>query len=414
MFMGMRLRGLLAIMMCVSSAAAMAGLEKPINFGARAAGMGGVATAYNNNISAVFYNPALTKYIKTWAVGVDLLPSVTAASTTLATGTQNSKIFFLPIFNMGFGYRFSDLIIAGIGVNSPAGLATRYENFPVGGINRTINVDFKVIEAAPFVTFEVAPGVALSVQYRAAYALFNEEISGALKFNNISGTNFLGARAGFAHAINPNWHWGLQVRSETQSTLKGTTDITALGVTGATTHLRDVRYPWEFMGGLAYVADEERWSIGMDIGYRLYSRLSKLDFDVDAPAGASAAAVAALAGNETLLDITLNSNDSFIARLGGEVKFAEEWFGRLGTSMVTPTTNKSLDSPVLTTPGIGINAGTGIGYKTKTWGVDMSYDINFANANNSTVTLGGVVLAANRTRSGVAHALGLSFNYFGG
>lgn len=406
-------RGVTVVLVAVLLAPlAFGGFEKTTNFGARAAGMGGIAIAHNNTISAAFYNPAHFKYVETWVFGVDFLPTITSSSVGLPAalgGTQNADFFFLPIFNAAGAYRINDKFVVGIGVYTPAGLATKYSGYG-GGAAPTIplvKVDFKVIEAAPFIVFEPIEGFAIAIQWRPTYAIYDQTVGG-LVHKSLDRFEFLAGRFAISHTINDNWQWGFAVRSLTKTTLTGTTTVPPLIPAGTAISLVDVVLPWELFLGLAYMADDQAFTIAFDVGYRTYSQVTVLDFDI-----------ALIPGNEGVppagVDVPVMFNDSFVGRLGAEIKVAERWFVRFGGTIATPATSKAFDSPLLTTPGIGLVGGAGFGYMGDGWSIDMSYDFTTASQTVNPPFANPLFFGSPTSvkRSNVAHALGVSINIFG-
>lgn len=384
----LRIVSLVAAGLLISPLAFSGGFEKTTNFGARAAAMGGAATAYNNNVSAVFYNPALMAFVKDWTIGLDVLPSFAKQTVTIGGTDTDSSTAFLPIFNVAGAGRVSDDIVVGIGVYTPGGLKTSYGATTVG------EVDFKIFEAAPFVVFEVGEGFAIALQYRAIYATFSQTVpSVGLTHADFKGTNFLGGRLGVSHKVNDNWYWGASIRSLIKASLTGKTSLTGAGIASADSTLRDVSYPWSFQWGGAYVADENAWSVALDLQYILYSMVDKLDFDV---------VDTVLPTNEATLDVTTNWKSTFKTMLGAEVKLADNWFARLGGGVHTKVTNELNDSIFFTPPSLGISAGAGFGYQADDWSADLSYDLNTGSTTGTT----GV-----GNHKATAHAIGLSLNY---
>lgn len=360
------------------------GFEKPTSLGARSAAMGGTGAAYNNTVSAALYNPALLNYVSNWTVGMDFLPTVTSGNAFFpGAGALNSNAGFLPIFNMVGAGRLTDRVVLGIAVNTPAGLKSRTEISSAAAI---AEVDFRLMEVAPFVVVELNPGLSVAIQYRAAYATYSGEITRRYKIKDMTGTNFAGVRVGMAYEIASNWHWGVSVRNATVTTLSGKADVANL--VDQPLKLQDVTYPWSFLSGVAYVADDETYTVGLDTQYILYSQVSSLNYDRDS------------------LDIPTNWNNTFKVMVGSEFKVATNWFARLGAGVHTPVTNAALDSQLFTPPGMGYNVGTGIGYRGDQWALDLSYGVDLGRGS-------GTVLGSPTAtdHSAAAYSVGLSLNY---
>ena len=364
------------------------GFEKTTSLGARAAAMGGVGAAYNNTVSAAFYNPALFKYVNTWTMGVDFLPTVTTSNaffpSSNSPGAQlNSNAGFLPIFNIAGVGRLSDRMVAGLAVNTPAGLKSRTE---IPGTAAVAEVDFRVLEVAPFVVVDLGQGLSVSAQYRAAYATYDSAVTKAFTIKDMTGTNFSGARVGLAYELAQNWHWGLSVRNATTTTLSGKVDVG--NVVNAPLKLQDVTYPWSFLSGVAYVANDEAFTVALDTQYTLYNQVTSLDYDLNN------------------LDVATNWNNTFKVMVGGEFKVARNWFARVGTGLHTAVTNAAFDSQLFTPPGMGYSVGTGMGYRLDQWAVDLSYGVDLG---RGTGTVRNASAPTDHTAA--AYSVGLSLNY---
>jgi long-subunit fatty acid transport protein len=371
---------------CISTAGFAGGFEKPTNLGARATGMGGVAAANNKNVSAAFYNPALFSYVDEWTVGADFLPTLTRSNANFGAtlGQVDSDVSVVPIFNVAGAARIADQWVVGLALNTPAGLRSQTTLTPTA----IAEVDFKVFEIAPFVTYEVLPGVSVSAQYRASYAMFNQTKPGQAVIKDMTGTSFAAGRFGIAHDVNSNWQYGLAVRTPATVTLSGLVDLPTAGITNAPVDLLDVIYPWSILGGVAYVSDNQNYTIALDTQYILYGQMDTLNFSQDA------------------LDTTVNWKNSLKVMIGTEYKIAQNWFTRLGGGVHTPVTNEDFDSQLLTPPGLGFNVGTGIGYQLNAWTFDMSYDVNIGSG------FGALASNAPKTsHTAASHAIGLSINY---
>ncbi len=452
-------RGAVVLICFVLSPLAFSGgFEKPTWAGAQNAGMGGTGIAFTRGMAATYYNPAnFAFFVETFAIGYDSLPTFTSVEADLSdlrdpanntqavtingasksiAGSKNeqSELVMVPIINIGGVFRFADWLLFGLGLYSPAGLSTRFEN--VGEARVLLDVDFKVLELAPFVIFEIFPETfAVAVQYRILWGHFDQRYAAELaspdiiflQYQDIDGFEFHGGRVG-ALLNTGKLRIGLVVRNEIDvDGFDGDAVVRVPdGGGGALTFKREVeindaRLPWEIAGGLAFVAPNSIFVVAADAGYRFYESSNVIDFDIKnfPPAAPNL--------NEPTFDLVLDWHNSVFVRFGGEVKIHDHYFVRMGWGVITHVTNKKLDSPLLTVPEHGLSFGFGFGFRGENFIADFSFDCNFANgkgqfgppfvAAGAAVDAEGRSLAATplyRTHKGFAYSMGFSLTYYGG
>lgn len=417
---------LLIVSSMISAGALAGGFEKPTGFGAFNAALGGAGYGYNPTGSAVFYNPAnIMFHIRKWMFGSDMMGFISYTDSDfkvpvlgLNVSDKDSETIFLPMGSFGMAYRTSDAVAIGIGIYSPAGMASEFKDVGSPVAFSKMECHFLTIEAAPFIAFLVSENFAISIQYRVLYGLYNFEIQssvvGNTRHKDVDGFSFLGFRIGVAHKVNDNIRWGFQIRSEMTSEFEGKTTATlpasaalptGLSFSDSTVKLDKFYYPWEFAGGFAYIADEQAFTIIMDFGIRLYGRNDTFNFDVDA-----------VPGDEAVFDQIVDWLTSIFIRAGAEIHISGGWFGRFGLGLITPATNKDSDSPLLTTPSMGGFFGLGAGYVCvrrgeEQWRLGFSYDFNIGSTDKSLIfsTLGNTVRGE---RNGYAHSLNFSVTFW--
>ncbi len=373
----------LGLTLSASQLGVAGGFEKPIMIGGRALGMGGTAVGYDPSLSSLVNNPAHFRLVKNWKLGGDFAPLISKSTLDLSKGSLGlsdsvdsewrSKI----LFNAAGVIRLSDVILFALGVHTPAFLRV---DFDETGSLVDLAIDFKTYEASPTLVIQPTETFAFAIQIRILYghydAVFKKRIAGIERIvfdhQDLDEFKFIGGRVALSQEILPNWHLGFQVRTEALFTLEGKTDFFDVATNtlhpGIESKLNQLSYPWAFLWGLAYVADKRALVVALDVGYHQYQRIKDLDFRLK------------LNGFEKRFRQDSFFHNSFLIRIGTEIRLAQSVFIRFGGGYVAHVTSRQFDHPFFSPPGVEAHAGAGIGVKGSFWIIDFGYDFTYSNA----------------------------------
>jgi long-chain fatty acid transport protein len=321
-----KLAGVIAVLSLLGQAnLTWATTEIPAMLDARSVGMAGTATAFVDNASAIFFNPAALQLINEPSLTLNFTP-FTYKTTIPLMGPDShfeSNYSFAPLFFAGGAYRFHDRVVAGLGFLTPAGFGIDLENLPGGGGD--LKVTLAMMELAVPVSVAIMKGLSLGVEWRVTYMRhsihqFVPAGSGGLVPMDIklSGTNFSGFAAGLLYQLLPNLRFGLNYRSKVRVASSGTTEVadTSNETTSAWATPHSLRF------GTAVILLEQKLLVAADFKYQFYSS-SNQEFVIT---------TATPAGDQTTIK-KLNWNNSLTMGLGGEYKLPKRVALRLGYSL---------------------------------------------------------------------------------
>lgn len=276
-------------------------------------------SAAAEDASTIFFNPAgLTRLSGNSAIGAGfyIFPSalfqnsgstiVTGASLTGGNGGDGGANVFVP--NLYTAWDISDRIKLGLGINSPFGLKTEYDDDWVGRYY-AVNSELLTININPTLAAKLTPNLSVGAGINLQYA--EAELSNAIDFGLIGFSNRLRTRPqaadGFVELTGDDWSWGynlgllyefsqrtrigLAYRSSISHELEGNADfsvpaavapLTATGRfrdTGATTELN---LP-ETVSLSGYHQLNPRLAVTSDITWTNWSRFEELRINFNNP-----------------------------------------------------------------------------------------------------------------------------------
>ncbi len=326
---------------------------------ARATGRAGAIVASTRNASAIYYNPAGLGH--TQGLSFELGTSVVAPSTSFvseSTGAlteADTQVFPLP--HAYASYRANELVVLGIGVNAPYGLALEWPtDSPGRAIVREAElrtffvmpvIAFDASEVAPGLSFGIGPDFVPSSVRLERDILFGEDTATVALGGNGFG---VGGRAGISYRP-PSLpvSFGLTYRSPVQLDFSGDADFDAspeyrasLPPDGPAT--TGVRLPASVAAGIALRPVPE-WELETDVNWRGWSSYDTLVIEL--PAGEQSVA-------------ERNWDDAITLRIGTEYTFAQRWTARAGFIWdQTPVPDDTLDFQLPDANRIDVTLGFG-------------------------------------------------------
>jgi long-subunit fatty acid transport protein len=187
---------------------------------ARSVGMGNTGTAFVADGAALYFNPALLHQTGELAATVIVAPIATTLETPIAgpnTGFA-SATSPLPLFLVGGNLRLTDRLVLGAAAYPVAGFGATYRHV-LNGPDVTLTA--VAIESSTGASFALTKDLAIGVGYRATYTALRTgmPLLSTYQEQNVSGFNFLGARAGVFYRPIPALRLGLAYQSKTATQL---------------------------------------------------------------------------------------------------------------------------------------------------------------------------------------------------
>lgn len=334
-----------------SSPALSAGWDTPILFSAHHMGLGGAAIAYVDDPSAMFHNPAglVRAQGLTFIVNASLIAGTITGSPTKDNRDEESEplVSLAPL--VGVSYRITDWFAAGVAFYpvAAAGATYRYDSF-----ENTTAVTF--LEVSPGLSFKLPGDLHLGVGYRISILSLNrsfaEEGKPPLFDGQLSGTNFVGLRAGLQWDPIPELQLGVAYRHKTATDIE-TDDGTLLGVPTPlkTTFVLPSKLGFGIRLNLAPIA------VVTDLEYTVQSQNKESVFEHEA---------AALTAAGFNINNVFEWEDSITLRAGVEYAIEDRWFFRGGFIYDGQATQERYPSAFGTPPSSTATVTGGVGYKS--------------------------------------------------
>lgn len=354
--------------------------------GARAMAMGGAFAGLANDPSAVYFNPAGLTQLKgtQFYFGSTLiapLSSYKVPGTTNLEYEQKGQVF-TPI-NFYFTQQITDDLYAGIGVNNPYGLGTKWP-YNWAGKYLAVDTELKSFFITPVVAYQLLDNLSISVGGTFAWT----DVKINRKAPSPTGGDFdltlkgdgtaFGFAAGVLYKPTSDFSVGLSYRSEVSFDLKGT----AQSVPATFTHPQlgiDLPFPngditaplttpQNATLGIAYKASDNV-TVTADFQYVGWSSYDKLqvtfaNYDLDLnPAN----------GLQNVQSIDRNYENSFIVRTGFEYDVTQAFKLRGGIFYDrNPVPTEYVEPTLPDADRIGLNIGYGAKL-TENLHLDISY-----------------------------------------
>jgi long-chain fatty acid transport protein len=277
--------------------------------GARGMGFAGAFTAVADDPSAIFHNAAGIAFLKGKNVylgatlvspsfdfvGDDPFPGAGVAE------TSSSLLVTVPTFY--YSHQFSESLVFGLGVHSPFGLETAWEN-PDRFTGRFLSqrADLKSLSLNPTAAFKLQDRLSLGVgfDFRLAQVKLRRRVPSVNPFTqkvaDIASAELqsdwstgFGFNVGFLAKPSEDWSVGIAYRHKVKVEFGGsavfnqvttgysTFDalVAAALPNGATPLATEVTFPGIFSGGLAYRRDD--WTISAEADWFQWSTFDRLD-----------------------------------------------------------------------------------------------------------------------------------------
>jgi long-chain fatty acid transport protein len=345
---------------------------------AKASGRAGAWVARADDAAANWYNPAGLVRLDQgfqFQIGVNLIPIGSDTDFTVTDpyymalvgqappATYSAVSNLATPFNLYFTQKVNDRIAWGIGVTTPFGLITEWEDLPVTASAKRSELVTLVVN--PNVSFALGENwsFALGVDYLYADVT---EFSRLVNVNpappplvwdesNLTGT---GDDWGWNVALrwnNDRWAVGLTYRSELSPSIDGDlkfSNTSVLNSGGAT----QLDLPAQAAVGVAWMIAED-FDLEFDLAYAGWSSFEQLNIQVDNP----------LVG-----DIVLDENwsNTYSYRLGGNWALADKHNLRFGTVYDEAPVPDNLMRPSIP-DGDRVGVSLGYGYLSQRWGLDF-------------------------------------------
>lgn len=384
--------------------------------GARAMAMGGAFTAMVNDPSSLYFNVAGMAGLRGWnaTVGTTLIApaaSFRGPSPSIAETEMDKQLF--PPSHLYLTYEISPGLVAGLSVNNPFGLGTRWKDDWVGRFS-SIEADLQTFSFQPSIAYKVMDN--LSIGAGLLYNLAHVKLDRAIGFAPFQGegkimlegseSGAFGFHLGVAYQPFSALSLGLSYKSEVEYAFEGTAKNE--GVPAALTGrvpTGDIEAtfvsPQQFVFGLGYQVTKDLL-ITADyqfVGWSSYDSL-KVDFKDAAYTDLASARL---------------YEDTYILRFGAEYGYNENLALRCGFLIDNnPVPDEMVDPSLPDSDRLGFSFG--FGYKlSSTLSLDASYlYLRFAERTitNSDVNYASSGFAPlNGTYNSTGNLFSVTFNY---
>ncbi|PIE16033.1 MAG: hypothetical protein CSA66_07815 [Proteobacteria bacterium] len=343
-----------------SSPALAAGWDTPILYSAEHMGMGGAAIGFVDDPSAIVFNPAglaQTDGFTLMANASLLLGSITSSPTaTVVDETSAGITAFVPL--LGFSYRFSDMVTAGLAVYPVASSGATYR-YTQGDGEVDNSTDVLFIEISPSVAINLPANFRLGLGYRASFVSLARRLEPSLTPLSfaMTGWNWAGLRAGLQWS-NDVVELGFVYRHRTDNEIEDDEAIVVLADTEVSAKTTLILPSKLGLGARFNVAP---LSIVLDAEYTLQSQNDQLVIERDPE-----------------LAIVINNvfrwKDSLTLRGGLEYSLDDTHLLRVGAIYDSQATTKKWPSAFGTPPGPTTTVTAGYGFKPD----DAPWDLNLA------------------------------------
>jgi len=400
--------------------------------GAKAMAMAGAFAGVANDPSAIHFNPAGITQLEGTNISAGVSLIIPSFKYTAPDGSEyeiEQKVF--TPFNVYVTHQFSDKFSAGLGVNTPYGLGTFWEDEEWPGRYLALDTEIRTFVFTPVVAYKVSDAFSISAGLRYGYG--DVLISRKTPIVNPNPPAYLtdglvelegdGTALGFIAGIlvkpSEMIQLGLSYRSEMNFTFEGDAENTIPAPYNAaipSTALpygpisADLTTPQNITFGIGLMPNEAV-TISADFQYVGWSSYDKLEIDFDEWANPVT--------GEQQLSSERNFENSFIARLGAEYKMSEQFALRGGVLYDNnPVTDELLEPTLPDADRIGLNIGLGY-HLTENLSLDFAYFLlifNERNIDGSEVDANPSPLAPsiqpfNGTYNSNAHLFGINFSY---
>jgi long-chain fatty acid transport protein len=344
-------------------AALAGGLDLPIVYSARQAGMGGTAIAGANDASAVFHNPAGL----TGVHGLQVLGDLTLVLSNLETspGYPNQNVqtgnSLAPAPFVTAAYRVNHYVAVGLGAYPIGAVSGTFHYNDVNGVPTLNSQNTLAYEVSPAVAVSPFKELSLGVGYRVTVVEFQRHLGGesnpVLVDVDSLGANFTGLRIG------AQWHplqelsFGLVFRPEV--TVTTSADHGHLLGLAASNIQATLAIPSKLGAGARF--DLESFSFAADYEFVWNSQFKTIHLSGDLPGQAPIST-----------DFVFNWSDSSTLKLGAEYRLTPQIALRGGYAWDGPFANIHYPDTFAQPSASGNYVTIGAGYKAETWAANLA------------------------------------------
>ncbi|MDN3512900.1 MAG: OmpP1/FadL family transporter [Candidatus Brocadia sp.] len=345
--------------------------------GASALGQADSVIAHTDSPSSVFFNPALINKLEGTQIEAGttvIFPSREFKSDfTGETAETTDEMFYPSTFYIT--HKFNEKISAGMGIFSPFGLATTWDDDWEGRYIATKS-EMRTFNINPAVSCQILPNVALAagVDVLVLDTTLEKKINMSgfgltdanQKFNG-DGTG-IGYNLGILYDINEDISFGVSYRSEIKVDIDGTSDFDLPADTpspiGAlfpdTDGDTDITLPQQIHAGVCYKGFD-RWTLETVLRWEGWSSFDELKVDLDHSVAGS---------NESITE--KDWQDTYSVNFGAKYQLTD-WIALLGGYLYggNPVPDKTFD-PIV--PDANTHLFTvGTSMKLKNFKIDLAY-----------------------------------------
>ncbi len=372
--------GCVVMLLAVLTTSAWASTELPSIFDARVVGLGGAGSAFVDNSTAAFLNPAALENIDRLSVTLGLSPLIIGAEAPINEPNvgKESSAPVSPLFFGGVAYRLpvlQDRIVTGLAVFPTAGFGGKYDDVanvmgvPLG-TTKDIENGLWMIETNIPVSMRIMDGLSIAMGWRLTYVMQSMKSPVLMPTNDVAmidqqmtGLHAVGLSAGIFYRPIEQLQLGISYRSEIDIDMDGTAKFTDLSETvemGKYDSISSFRLPDSFRLGVALWLLEGKLMIAMDLKYLAFSETNRFMIDtIQFPTGDA----------ERKMDLAWK--DVFAGHLGVEYYVHPMVPIRLGYSLSPSATPKDRTAFFTTQPGLLHGVHGGVGLEWEHWCVDL-------------------------------------------
>jgi long-chain fatty acid transport protein len=347
----------------VPGAARAGGLDLPVVYSARQAGMGGTAIAGVSDASAVYHNPAGLTGVR----GLQVLGDLTFVLSNLETspGYPNQNVqtgnSVAPAPFIAGAYRLNHYVAVGLGAYPIGAVSGTFHYTDVNGIPTVNSQNTVAFEVSPAVAVTPVKELSLGVGYRVTIIQFKRQLGGesnpVLVDVDTLGANFTGLRLGAQWRPLQELSLGLVFRPEvTVNTSANSGHLLGLAASNVQTTLT---YPSKIGAGARL--DLESVSFAADYEFVWNSQFKTIHLSGDLPGQAPIST-----------DFVFNWSDSSTVKLGVEYRLTPRIALRGGYAWDGPFANMHYPDTFAQPAASGNYVTLGAGYTGDTWAVNLA------------------------------------------
>lgn len=373
-----------------------AGFERSIMWGARSAGVAGIATPYITGSQAIYFNPA---GLVGSEVGQDVSLNFSPAWSEFKAPINNdnaqatSETGLSPVFGVTYGNTFNERWAFGLGAYISGGNAAEYKDVAFTGYpdRGEVKTELQVVEFAAGAGYKVNDDLKLGAAWRvlmvgADFSFLQrspQAVGTAVinaKLTDLEDTQYTGFKLGAQYRLAENTLLGFTYRSEVNLEVEGDATLTALtplgpSPVGAGSAKAETSFPMAATLGIQHDLNES-WRLLGEYAWTQYSVVDKIEVTLPA------------VGRN---DLQLDWADQHNLRAAGEY-LGTSWPIRFGYAWTSQVTDEAFARPTFSPPGSAHTVTLGTGQTFEMGGNPLQFDVageyTFASADGGTADAG--------------------------